>query len=56
MSAETALVAEAGDAHHCVLELGAESVESNPTSFKASLPGELAYWKKVVKDSGAHID
>lgn len=36
--------------------LGAESVESNPTSFKASLPAELAYWKKVVKDSGAHID
>ncbi|WP_313295224.1 tripartite tricarboxylate transporter substrate binding protein [Diaphorobacter sp.] len=36
--------------------LGAEGVNSNPDSFKASLPSELAYWKKVVKDSGAHID
>ena len=36
--------------------LGAESVESNPASFKASLPGELAYWKQIVKDSGARID
>lgn len=36
--------------------LGAESVQSDPQSFKASLPGELAYWKKVVKDSGAQID
>ena len=24
--------------------------------FKASLPAELAYWKQVVQDSGAHID
>ena len=31
-------------------------VDSNPQSFKAMLPGELAYWKQVVKDSGAHID
>ena len=36
--------------------LGAERIESNPQSFKAMLPGELAHWKQVVKDSGAHID
>ena len=36
--------------------LGAERVESDPQSFKAMLPGELARWKQVVKDSGAHID
>ncbi|MEG0920621.1 MAG: tripartite tricarboxylate transporter substrate binding protein [Comamonas sp.] len=36
--------------------LGAEPVMSNPQGFKASLPAELAYWKKVVKDSGANID
>ena len=36
--------------------LGAESVMSNPQGFKASLPAELAYWKKVVQDSGAQID
>ena len=36
--------------------LGAERVESTPQSFKAMLPGELAHWKQVVKDSGAHID
>ena len=36
--------------------LGAEPVASNPQSFKAALPAELAYWKQVVKDSGAHID
>ncbi len=36
--------------------LGAETVLSNPQGFKASLPAELAYWKKVVKESGAHID
>ena len=36
--------------------LGAEPVPSTPQSFKTSLPAELAYWKKVVKDSGAHID
>lgn len=36
--------------------LGAESVVSTPQSFKASLPAELAYWKQVVQDSGAHID
>ncbi len=36
--------------------LGAEPVMSDPKGFKASLPGELAYWKQVVKDSGAHID
>ena len=36
--------------------LGAERVQSTPQSFKAMLPGELAYWKQVVKDSGAHID
>ena len=36
--------------------LGAESVQSDPQSFKAALPAELAYWKKVVKESGAHID
>jgi tripartite-type tricarboxylate transporter receptor subunit TctC len=36
--------------------LGAERVESTPQSFKAMLPAELAYWKQVVKDSGAHID
>ncbi|WP_417283927.1 Bug family tripartite tricarboxylate transporter substrate binding protein [Comamonas sp.] len=36
--------------------LGAERVDSNPQSFKAMLPAELAHWKQVVKDSGAHID
>ena len=36
--------------------LGAERVDSNPQSFKAMLPGELAHWKQVVQDSGAHID
>ncbi len=36
--------------------LGAERVESTPQSFKVMLPGELAHWKQVVKDSGAHID
>ena len=36
--------------------LGAESVESNPRSFAAALPGELAHWKQVVQDSGARID
>ena len=36
--------------------LGAERVESTPQSFKAILPAELAYWKQVIKDSGAHID
>ena len=36
--------------------LGAERVDSNPQSFQAMLPGELAHWKQVVKDSGAHID
>lgn len=36
--------------------LGAERVESTPQSFKAMLPAELAYWRQVVKDSGAHID
>ena len=36
--------------------LGAEPVVSTPQSFRASLPGELAHWKQVVKDSGAHID
>ncbi len=36
--------------------LGAEPVMSNPQGFKASLPAELAYWKKVVQDSGAQID
>ena len=36
--------------------LGAESVMSNPQGFKASLPAELAYWKRVVQDSGAQID
>lgn len=36
--------------------LGAECVESSPQSFKAMLPGELAHWRQVVRDSGAHID
>ncbi|WP_370682501.1 tripartite tricarboxylate transporter substrate binding protein [Comamonas sp. GB3 AK4-5] len=36
--------------------LGAERVESSPQSFKAMLPAELAHWKQVVKESGAHID
>lgn len=36
--------------------LGAERVESSPQSFKAMLPGELAHWRQVVRDSGAHID
>ncbi len=36
--------------------LGAESVDSNPQSFAASLPAELAHWKKVVDASGAKID
>lgn len=36
--------------------LGAERVDSNPQSFKAMLPGELAHWKQVVQDSGTHID
>ena len=36
--------------------LGAERVDSNPQSFQAMLPGELAHWKQVVQDSGAHID
>lgn len=36
--------------------LGAEPVESDPASFKAQLPGELAHWKKVVQESGARID
>lgn len=36
--------------------LGAEPVQSNPQSFQAMLPGELARWKKVVQASGAHID
>ena len=36
--------------------LGAERVDSNPQSFKAMLPGELAHWKQVVQDSGAPID
>ncbi|WP_455555119.1 Bug family tripartite tricarboxylate transporter substrate binding protein [Comamonas sp.] len=36
--------------------LGAEPVDSNPRSFAASLPAELAHWKKVVDDSGAKID
>lgn len=36
--------------------LGAERVDSNPQSFKAMLPGELAHWRQIVKDSGAHID
>ena len=36
--------------------LGAERVDSNPQSFNAMLPGELAHWKQVVQDSGAHID
>lgn len=36
--------------------LGAERVDSSPESFKAMLPAELAHWKQVVKDSGAHID
>jgi tripartite-type tricarboxylate transporter receptor subunit TctC len=36
--------------------LGAERVESDPQSFKAMLPGELAHWRQVVKDSGTHID
>mgnify|MGYP002480156716 FL=1 len=36
--------------------LGAERVESDPQSFKAMLPAELARWKQVVKDSGALID
>ncbi|MDR2298904.1 MAG: tripartite tricarboxylate transporter substrate binding protein [Comamonas sp.] len=36
--------------------LGAERVESTPQSFKAMLPGELAHWRQVVRDSGAHID
>ncbi len=36
--------------------LGAEPVQSDPRSFKAGLPAELAYWKQVVQDSGAHID
>ena len=36
--------------------LGAEPVQSNPQSFAASLPAELAHWKKVVDESGAKID
>lgn len=36
--------------------LGAEPVDSNPQSFAASLPGELAHWKRVVEESGARID
>ncbi|MEG1375019.1 MAG: tripartite tricarboxylate transporter substrate-binding protein, partial [Comamonas sp.] len=36
--------------------LGAEPVQSSPASFAASLPAELAHWKKVVDASGAHID
>ena len=36
--------------------LGAEPVDSNPQSFAASLPAELAHWKKVVDASGAKID
>lgn len=36
--------------------LGAEPVPSSPASFAASLPAELAHWKKVVDASGAHID
>ena len=36
--------------------LGAETVNSTPQSFKVGLPAELAYWQKVVKDSGAQID
>ena len=36
--------------------LGAESVQSTPQSFAASLPAEMAHWKKVVDESGAKID
>lgn len=36
--------------------LGAEPVESDPRSFAAMLPGELAHWKQIVQDSGARID
>ena len=36
--------------------LGAEPVQSNPQSFAASLPAELAHWQKVVDASGAKID
>lgn len=36
--------------------LGAEPVQSSPASFAASLPAELAHWKKVVDASGARID
>lgn len=36
--------------------LGAEPVDSNPQTFAASLPAELAHWKKVVDASGAKID
>lgn len=36
--------------------LGAEPVDSNPRSFAASLPAELAHWKQVVDASGARID
>ena len=36
--------------------LGAEPVDSNPQSFAAGLPAELAHWKRVVDASGAKID
>ena len=36
--------------------LGAEQVQSDPQTFAAKLPAELAHWKKVVQESGARID
>ena len=36
--------------------LGAEPVRSDPQSFAAMLPAELAHWNKVVQESGARID
>ena len=56
MQAEVARIVREPDIRERIAALGGEPVGNKPEEFAAIVSGDVAKWKKVVKDANVHVD
>jgi tripartite-type tricarboxylate transporter receptor subunit TctC len=56
LQAEVARIVREPDIRERIAALGGEPVGNSPEAFSAIVKGDVAKWKKVVKDADVHVD
>ena len=56
LQAEVARIVREPEIRERMTALGGEPVGNSPEAFAAIVKGDVAKWKKVVKDANVHVD